>query len=100
MDYLLQIFCAEFDPYRGRVFLLGFFCCTFFKEKTVKRNHDETFGSFSALLDKGAEVFTKKMFKHSQSKSQERWGDMEQERRGKKSFAIRSKSRRDEFDLS
>jgi hypothetical protein len=87
--------------YRGRIFLLGFFCYTFLKEKTVKKhNHDETFDSFSALLDKGAEVFTKKMFKHSQSKSQERWGDMEQDRRGKKSFTIRSKSRRDEFDLS
>lgn len=66
----------------------------------MKHNHDETFGSFSALLDKGAEVFTKKMFKHSQSKAQERWSDMEEDRRGKKSFTIRSKSRRDEFDLS
>lgn len=47
-----------------------------------KHNHDDAFASFSALLDKGAEVFTKKMFKHSQSKTQERWSDMEQGRRG------------------
>lgn len=73
----------------------------FLKEKIVKKHdHDEASDSFSALLDKGAEVFTKKMFRHSQSKSQERWGDMEQERQGKKSFIVRSKSRRDEFDLN
>ena len=64
-----------------------------------KHYHDDAFTSFSALLDKGAEVFTKKKFKHSQSKAQEHWSDMEQSRRGKKSFTLRSKSRRDEFDL-
>ncbi|MEO8766923.1 MAG: hypothetical protein ABI363_01030 [Nitrosospira sp.] len=64
-----------------------------------KHDHDDAFTSFSALLDKGAEVFTKKKFKHSQSKLQERWDDTEQNRREKKSFTLKLKSRRDEFDL-
>lgn len=65
-----------------------------------KHDYDDAFTSFSALLDKGAEVFTKKKFKHSQSKAQEHWEDTEQGRRGKKSFTIRSKSCSNEFDLS
>ena len=77
------------------VFRYGFF----WKEKKVKKHDYDAFSSFSALLDKGAEVFTKKRFKHSQSKAQEHWNDTEQSRQGKKSFAMRSKSRRDEFDL-
>ena len=54
--------------------------------------------SASALLDHGAEVFTKKMSKHTQSRAQERWIDMEKSRKEKKSFTIRWKSRRDEFE--
>ncbi|MDN5753337.1 MAG: hypothetical protein L0H15_08650 [Nitrosospira sp.] len=63
-----------------------------------KQNHDDAFTPFSALLDKGAEVFTNKMFKHSQSKAQERWRDMEPGQRGKRSF-VKSRFRSDEFDL-
>lgn len=100
MDYRLRNIRAGSKRTEDE-FLSRFFCCRFLKEKIVKKHdHDEASDSFSALLDKGAEVFTKKMFRHSQSKSQERWGDMEQERREKKSFIIRSKSRRDEFDLN
>ncbi len=62
-----------------------------------KHNHDDGFASSSALLDKGAEVFTKKMFKHSQLKTQERWSDIEQRRREK--LFTRAKFRRAEFDL-
>ncbi|MDQ3186376.1 MAG: hypothetical protein M3Q16_08000 [Pseudomonadota bacterium] len=86
-----------------RVPLLDSSIAGFLKEKAVKKqNCDDRLEAFSALLDKGAEVFTKKMFKHSQSKAQERWNDMEQDRRGKKSFTsftIGSKSCKDEFDL-
>ena len=61
-----------------------------------KRNHShhEAFTSFSGLLDHGAEVFTQKMFKHSQSKTQEVWDDMKKTRQ-EKMVAIRSRSRRD-----
>ncbi|WP_143860924.1 hypothetical protein [Nitrosovibrio sp. Nv4] len=59
-----------------------------------KRNHHEAFTTFSGLLDQGAEVFTKKMFKHSQSKTQEHWGDMKKNRQDKIS-ASRSPSRRE-----
>ena len=79
---------------------LTFSVTVFWKEKKVSKHDYDAFNSFSALLDKGAEVFTKKRFKHSQSKAQEHWNDTEQSRRGKKSFAMRSKSRRNEFDLS
>lgn len=64
-----------------------------------KYSHDDALTtSSSALLDHGAEVFTKKMFKHSQSKIQERWSDIEKNQREKKSFTIRSKSHRAVFD--
>ena len=56
-------------------------------------DYDNEFG-FSGLLDQGAEVFTKKMFRHSQAKAQENWGDMKKDRQTKKMFAIRSRSRR------
>jgi hypothetical protein len=65
-----------------------------------KHDYEDAFTSFSALLDKGAEVFTKKMFKHSQSKTWAQQDDMEQAPQGGKPFTIKSKSRRDEFDLS
>ncbi len=69
------------------------------EEKVKKYSHDDALTtSASALLDHGAEVFTKKMFKHTQSRAQERWIDMEKSRKEKKSFTIRWKSRRDEFD--
>ena len=69
------------------------------EEKVKKYSHDDALTtSASALLDQGAEVFTKKMFKHTQSRAQERWIDMEKSRQEKKSFCIRWKSRRDEFD--
>ena len=59
------------------------------------RNNDyeEELG-FSGLFDQGAEVFTKKMFRHSQAKAQENWNDMKKDRQTKKMFAIRSRSRR------
>jgi len=56
-------------------------------------DYDNAFG-FSGLLDQGAEVFTKKMFRHSQAKTQENWSDMKKDRQTKKMFAIRSRSRR------
>jgi hypothetical protein len=47
------------------------------KEEKVKKYHDDALTtSASGLLDHGAEVFTKKMFKHAQSRTQERWIDM------------------------
>ncbi len=88
----------EFEEY-GMWGFLTFSVTVFWKEKKVSKHDYDAFNSFSALLDKGAEVFTKKRFKHSQSKAQEHWNDTEQSRRGKKSFAMRSKSRRNEFDL-
>ena len=65
----------------------------------MKQHDYDKYSSFSALLDKGAEVFTKKKSRHSQSKAQEHWNDTEQSRRGKKTFALRTKSHRDGFDL-
>jgi hypothetical protein len=50
--------------------------------------------AFSGLFDQGAEVFTKKMFRHSQAKAQENWNDMNKDRQIKKMFAVRSRSRR------
>jgi hypothetical protein len=64
-----------------------------------KHDYEDAFTSFSALLDKGAEVFTKKKFKHSQSKTWTRQDDMEQSPRRAKPFTIKSKFHRDEFDL-
>ena len=59
------------------------------------RNYDyEDELGFSGLLDQRAEVFTKKMFRHSQAKAQENWNDMKKDRQTKKMFAIRSRSRR------
>ena len=64
-----------------------------------KYSHDDALTiSSSALLDHGAEVFTKKMFRHSQSKTLERWSDIEKNRLEKKSFTIRPKVRRAEFN--
>jgi hypothetical protein len=56
-----------------------------------KYDHRDEYVAFSALLDKGAEMFTKKKFKHSQSKAQQSPGDAEKGRRDKMS-AIRSGS--------
>jgi len=50
--------------------------------------------AFSGLFDLGAEVFTKKMFRHSQAKTQKNWNDLKKEQKTKKMFAIRSRSRR------
>lgn len=64
-----------------------------------KYSHDDALTtSSSALLDHGAEVFTKKMFQHSQSKILERWSDTENNRLEKKSFTIRPKVRKAEFN--
>ncbi len=60
-------------------------------------DYDDELVSFSGLLDQGAEVFTKKMFRHSQAKSQENWNDMKKDRQIKKMFATRSRSRRAGF---
>lgn len=46
-------------------------------------NPPDEYMVFSALLDKGAEVFTKKKFKHSQAKAQEVSVDMGKARQGK-----------------
>ncbi|SEL08586.1 hypothetical protein [Nitrosovibrio tenuis] len=56
--------------------------------------YDDEVEPYSGLFDQGAEVFTKKMFRHSQAKAQENWGEMKKERQEKKMFAIRSRSRR------
>ena len=82
----------------GRAVLLldFFFAVCFWKEKKMKRNHihHETFTSFSGPLDHGAEVFTQKMFKHSQSKTQEVSDDIKKTRQ-EKMVAIKSRSRRE-----
>jgi hypothetical protein len=77
-----------------RIFSLPF---VFWKEKKMKKrnhNHHEAFTSFSGPLDHGAEVFTQKMFKHSQSKTQEGWDDLKKTRQ-EKMVAIKSRSRRE-----
>jgi hypothetical protein len=70
----------------SRILWQFFFC--FWKEKKVKKyGHDDALTtSASALLDHGAEVFTKKMFRHTQSRAQERWINM------KKSWQEKSRS--------
>ena len=56
-----------------------------------KYDHPDEYVAFSALLDKGAEIFTKKKFKHSQSKAQQSHSDVEKGRQDKMA-AIRSRS--------
>lgn len=70
--------------------------CYFASEggKVKKYIHGDSLTS-SALLDQGAEAFAKKMFKHAQSKTQERWIDREESQKGKKSFTIRWRLGRD-----
>lgn len=52
-----------------------------------------------ALLDHGAEVFTKKMFQHCQSKTQERWNNIEKyQQLETKSFTTKPRIRRVEFN--
>jgi hypothetical protein len=66
---LLPANSAEFNAYGERDSLAG---CSFALEggKVKKYSHDDALTtSASALLDHGAEVFTKKMFKHTQSSS-------------------------------
>jgi hypothetical protein len=78
---------------RAAVLLLRFFLAgLFLKEKKMKkRNHDHHEAPSSIdLLDHGAEVFTKKMFKHSQSKAQERSGDLKKNQQ-EKMLAMRSR---------
>jgi len=62
------------------------------------RNHDydydDEYGRYTGLFDHGAEVFTKKMFRHSQAKAEENWNDMKKNRQTKKMFSVRSRSRR------
>ena len=41
---------------------------------------------FSGLFDQGAEVFTKKMFRHSQAKAQENWNDLKKDQRSDHGF--------------
>lgn len=62
------------------------------------RQGDAITTSSFALLDHGAEVFTKKMFQHCQSKTRERWNDLERSQLEKKSFTIRPIGRRAEFN--
>ena len=56
--------------------------------------------AFSGLFDQGAEVFTRKMFRHSQAKAQENWNEMKKDRQPKKMFAVRSRSRRARASLA
>ena len=64
-----------------------------------KYSHDDALtASSSALLDHGAEVFTKKMFRHSQSKTRECWSEIDKNRLEKKTFTIRPKVRRAEVN--
>ena len=62
------------------------------------RQRDALTTSSFVLLDHGAEVFTKKMFQHCQSKAQERWNNIERPPLEKKSFTIRPRVRRAEFN--
>jgi hypothetical protein len=68
------------------------------KEKKVKK-HDDPDGptAVTALLDHGAEVFTKKKFTHSQSKAQQRGNDIKNDRQEKMS-AIRSRSAQEQLN--
>jgi hypothetical protein len=63
------------------------------EEEMSNYNYDDEL-AFSGLFDQGAEVFTKKMFRHSQAKAQENWNDMKKDRQTKKMFTVRSRSRR------
>lgn len=63
-----------------------------------KYDYDDALTTSSALLDHGAEVFTKKMFQHSQLKTRERCSDMERSPLEKKPFTIRPTIRRVEFN--
>lgn len=64
------------------------------------RQGDAITTSSLALLDHGAEVFTKKMFQHCQSKTRERWNTLERCQLEKKTFTIKLKDRRTEFNQS
>ena len=57
------------------------------------KKHDDPDGptAVTALLDHGAEVFTKKKFTHSQSKAQQHGNDIKNNRQ-EKMAAIRSRS--------
>ncbi len=71
----------------------------FEKEKNVnKYHHHNAFKVSFALIDHGAEVFTKKMFRYSQSKAWESWGDMESVRQDKKLYTTNSRSRKEAFN--
>jgi len=57
-------------------------------------DYDDEDSPYMGLLDQGAEVFTKKMFRHSQAKAEENWSDIKKSRQAKKTFSVRSRSRR------
>jgi hypothetical protein len=62
--------------------------------KVRNYDYDDDYGRYTGLLDQGAEVFTKKMFRHSQAKAEENWSDMNKTRQNKKMFSFRSRTRR------
>lgn len=62
--------------------------------KVRNYDYDDDYGRYTGLLDQGAEVFTKKMFRHSQAKAEENWNDMNKTRQNKKMFSFRSRTRR------
>lgn len=79
---------------QGEFFLLLISC----KEKKVKK-HDDPDGpiAVTALLDHGAEVFTKKKFTHSQSKARQHGNDIKSDRQ-EKMLAIRSRSAQEQLN--
>jgi hypothetical protein len=65
--------------------------------KVSNYDFDDEYGRYTGLLDQGAEVFTKKMFRHSQAKAEENWNDMRKIRQNKKMLSARSQSRRTSY---
>jgi hypothetical protein len=64
------------------------------KEKNVKKyDRADEHIVFPAMVDKGAEIFTKKKFEHAQSKAHEVYADIQKTRKGKIA-ARRSRSTR------
>lgn len=83
----------------ARVRFRSFFSMIFTHTEKRMRNYDDELALFSDLLDQRAEVFTKKMFRHSQAKAQENWSDMKKDRQTKRIFTTRSRSRRSGFGV-
>jgi hypothetical protein len=60
-------------------------------------DYDDEYARYTGLLDQGAEVFTKKMTRHSEAKAEENWSDIKKTRQNKKMFSVRSRSRRADY---